>query len=150
MSTAQAKFIAGPDGAIAKFVRAAPKSEPAPKRPKDRMAWLIKRDHIRADHADLGERILKMHEDRRREPSTHMHFDQGGGGGTKGGGVMGRVSAGQKWERLFAVVGPAGEAIVSCIIIDGKSLGDTAAELNLHPKAVLPMLQLSLDVLARS
>ena len=145
-------FIASSDGAIAHFKRTPePKTEAAPKKPKDRMAWLVKRDHIRAEHMDLGERILKLNEDRRREPSTHMHFDHGsGGGGTKGNGVMGRVSAGQKWERLFAVVGPAGEAIICCVIIDGKSLGDTAAELNLHPKAVLPMLQLSLDVLART
>lgn len=146
-----ASFIAGPDG-IAKFVRAAPpKGDAAPKKPKDRMAWLVARGHIHADHAELGERILKLNEDKQREPSTHMHFDQGGsGGGSRGSATLGRVGARQKWERLFAVAGPAGEAIICAIIIDGMSLGDAAEHLNLNPKAMLPMLNFALDVLARS
>lgn len=146
-----AAFIAGPDG-VAKFVRPdKPKTEPAPKKPKDRMDWLLKRGHIQAEHLELGEQILKLNEAKQREPSTHMHFDQGGGGGgVQGGGVMGRVGARQKWERLFAIVGPAGEAIISAVIIDGMSLGDAAEHLNLNPKAMLPMLNFALDVLARS
>lgn len=146
-----ASFIAGPDG-VTMFVRIKPpKGEAAPKKPKDRMAWLLSRGHIQPEHAELGERILKLNEDKQREPSTHMHFDQGGGGGgTQGGGTLGRVSARQKWERLFAVAGPSGEAIICAIIIDGMTKDEAAESLNIHPKAVLHMLRFALDVLARS
>lgn len=145
-----AQFTISPDG-IAHFKRAdpPPKPEPPPRRPRDRLDWLVKRDHIRPEHAEMGERLLKLHETRMREPSPRMHFDQGAGGGGVSA-VLGRLTARTKWERLFAVVGPAGEALVTCVILDGKSLAETAEELNLHPKAVLPMLQLVLDILERS
>lgn len=121
----------------------------AAKKPKDRLAWLEKQGHIQPEHVALGERLIKLSEAREREPSPHMHFDQGVGGGG-GGGILGRLSARQKWERAFAAVGPEGEAIISCVVIDGLSLGDAAKELNIHPKAVLPLLQMALDVMART
>lgn len=123
----------------------------APKKPKDRLAWLVKQSHIPPEHLELGGRLLKLNEDKRREPSPHMHFDHGSsGGGGRGGAPLARVSARQRWERLFAVAGPTGEALVSAIIIDGMSLGDAAEHLNINPKAVLPMLRYTLDILART
>lgn len=121
----------------------------ASKKPKDRLDWLVKRQLIQPEHLELGEHILKLNETRLREPTTHMHFDHGSGGGG-GNSMLGRVSARQKWERLFAVVGATGEAIISCIVIDGMTTDQAADYLNIHPKAVLPMLRFSLDVLARS
>lgn len=118
------------------------------KKPKDRLAWLEKQGHIRPEHVVLGEQIIKLRETRDREPSPHMHFDQGAGGGG-GNAVLKRLHARQKWERFFAAVGPEGEAVISCVVIDGKSLGDTAKELNLHPKAILPLLRFALDVMGR-
>jgi hypothetical protein len=121
----------------------------APKRPKDRLAWLVKCGHIEPDHVALGERILKLKEAMDREPSPRMAF--GGGGSSHGGNPADvRVQAGQKWRRLFQVAGPTGEALVGAIIIDGMSLGEAATHLNINPKAVLPMLQYVLNVLERS
>jgi hypothetical protein len=122
----------------------------APKKPKDRLGWLVKQGHVQPEHLDLGERLLKLNEDRQREPSPHMHFDHGAGGGSGGGAILGRQAARQRWERFFAVAGPTGEALVSAIIIDGMSLADAAEYLNINPKAVLPMLRYTLDVLART
>lgn len=121
----------------------------ARQKPKDRVDWLVKRKHVPEEHRDLAERLLKLHEDKQREPAPHMHFDHGAGGGG-GSAVLGRLSARQKWERLFSVAGPAGEAIVGAVIIDGMSLGDAAKHLNINHKAMLHMLRFTLDVLART
>lgn len=122
------------------------------KRPKDRTAWLLAREHIQKEHADLAEKILKLAEQKDRDPTPYVRLErggQGGGGDLGAGAVFGRLSARQKWERKFALVGPAGEALVTCIVLEGKNVADTAKDLNLHPKAVLPMLRLILDVMAR-
>jgi hypothetical protein len=142
------QFNIAPDG-VAHYSRPRPKTEPAPKKPKDRLGWLVKQGHVPTEHLDLGERLLKLNEAKLREPSPHMHFDQGAGGGG-GSGALARPAARQKWERLFAVAGPTGEALVQAIIVDGMSLTDAAEYLNINPKAVLPMLRYTLDILART
>jgi len=122
---------------------------PAPKRPKDRLAWLVKQGHVPAEHLELGERLLKLHEARLREPSPRMSFGEGSGGGG-GSPALARVSARQRWERQFAVAGPTGEAIIGAVLIDGMRLGEAAKALQLPEKAMLHMLRFTLDVLART
>lgn len=119
-------------------------------KPKDRLKWLIDRGHIPADFEGLGERILLLSEKKASEPSPHMHFDSGAGGGMGSGGALQRVSARQKWERMFATVGPIGEAVICAVIIDGMTKDEAAEALNLHPKAITPMLRLALDVIGRA
>jgi hypothetical protein len=120
------------------------------KKPKDRLKWLIDHGHVAPEFADLGERILLLSEGKVREPHPHMHFDQGSGGGNGGGGAMARVSAHQRWDRLFKAVGPKGEAVVSAIIVESMTLDEAAKALSLHPKAILPLLQFSLDIIGRA
>lgn len=145
------QFNVAPDG-VASYKRveiAKPKADPPPKKPKDRLDWLLKRGHIQPEHMELGERLLKLNEAKLREPSPHMHFDQGAGGGG-GSSALVRPAARQKWDRLFAVAGPTGEAIVAAVIIDGMALPEAAEYLGIHPKAMLHMLKYTLDVLGRT
>jgi|GEM_PF-3670943 len=118
-------------------------------RPKDRLAWLVKQGHISADHLELGERILRLAEAKDREPSPRMAFG-GGGSGAGSSPALVRTAAGQRWDRLFTVAGPTGEAIVTAIIIDGMTTEEAAKYLNIHQKAVLHMLQYTLNILERS
>lgn len=125
----------------------------APRKPKDRMAWLEKRGHIRPEHVVLGEKLIKLYEAKQREPSPRMQFDQGGGSGQGGRGdsaTIGRITAHSRWDRAFWLVGPIGEAIITCVIIDGMSLNESAEALDIHPRAIRPLLQLTLDVIERS
>lgn len=120
------------------------------KKPKDRMKWLIDRGHLPAEYGELGERILTLNEGRQREPHPHMHFDSGSGGANGGGGALARVSSRQRWEKLFRLVGPDGEAVVTAVIVDGLTTDEAAEALNIHPKAVLPLLKLTLSIIGRA
>lgn len=117
---------------------------------KDRLKWLIARGHIPPEYEDLGERIIVLAERKTAEPSPHMHFDQGGGGGPGGSGPDVRVGARQRWERMFKVAGWKAEAVITAIIVEGKTTEEAAKALNVHPKAILPLLQMSLDIIGRA
>jgi hypothetical protein len=122
----------------------------AGKKPRDRLKWLIQHGHIPGEYEDLGERILQLHEAKRREPHPHMQFDGGAGTGGKAGGALSRVSAGQRWERLFKWAGDDGEAVVTAVIVDGMTTDEAAKALNIHSKAVVPLLKFTLGVMGRT
>lgn len=121
----------------------------ARKKPKDRLKWLIQHGHIAPEFESLGDTILKVAERKASEPSPHMPFAGSGGGLTDGGGPLGRVSAHQRWDRMMKSIGSKGEAVVSAVIVEGMSMDEAAKSLNVHPKAILPLLQFSLDILGK-
>lgn len=129
--------------------KARPK-KPAAVKPRDRLAWLIDRGHIGAEYLDLGDHLLKLNETRQRTPHPHMHFNREPSGGIGGDALEGRLTAQRKWERLMTIVGAEGEAVLVCVIVEGKTLAEAAKELDLHPKALIPLLRMVLGVLARS
>ncbi len=120
------------------------------RRPSDRLKWLIDRGHILPESLEVGTHMLKLAEQKQRDTMTISHFNTDGGGGGGGHPGIARIAARRKWEQMMGLVGPEAEAILTCVIVEGKSLGEAAKELGIHDKAILPVLRLALYVLARS
>lgn len=120
-----------------------------PSNKRDRLRWLIERGHIAPEYEDLGDLIIKLAELKSSElrPRTQLGGSDGGAGNGKSEAAIIRPGARQRWEKLFSHIQDKGEAVVWAVIVEGMTTEEAAKALNLHPKAIVPMLQMSLEIL---
>lgn len=115
-----------------------------PLSPKDRAAWLADRGHLSPEQAEAGNRLM-----RQRERGIRVAYASSGSGGGAGqlNPLEAHMTAKRQYERAATSLGPLGHAVVYAVLIDGMSLEDAGRAAEIHPKAVLPVLRVCLDVL---
>lgn len=117
-----------------------------PLSPKDRLGWLCARGHVTEHQREAGDILMRL-----RERKERTAYAMGGGSGMVGdlNPLEAREHARRRYERAMIAVTPLGEAVIEAVVIDGLSNEDAARRLNLHAKAIGPLLRLALEVMAQ-
>lgn len=117
-----------------------------PVSPKDRLGWFRARGHLTESQAVAGGILMMLAE--RKEREAYATSNSSGQGGNLNP-LEAKATARSKYERALSAITPMGAQVVDLMVLQGLSSEQAAKVMGLHHRAMLPLLRLTLEVLAR-